>query len=274
MALIHCPECQREVSTEARTCPQCAYPDPGGQVKHNGREPSALIPCPDCGGRISKHAKQCPHCGCPLNTGSQVTSKQSFSVFPDLTQTNEITCPHCGLAYESQKVEKSAAQDDHVQGATIFQGDPGHQEDVAAPQYETPSPVLPIMNKKTMYPHVEEHVPVSGMKPLSLEEGLGETRLDWEASGFEFSGGKRKFDIRGPETVPLEALESVNEKWPPKGRERKMNPLWEEMSLDDELPSYSRSPSKWAISLVILVAIVLVFAASVAIWKIVGLEQF
>lgn len=29
MALIRCPDCEREVSSKARSCPQCAYPIEG-----------------------------------------------------------------------------------------------------------------------------------------------------------------------------------------------------------------------------------------------------
>ncbi len=275
MALIHCPECQKEVSTEARTCPQCAYPNPGGQVKQNGGEFSTLMPCPDCGVRVSRHATQCPQCGCPLSPGrTPQPSKESVSpVFPPVSQTSEVTCPHCGLAYDSPKLEKSVVEKEFVQPAVAPLGDYHPPEEPVTAQPEIKNPQPSSLGTAPLTSTLEEPLSVSSLKTNFPESDVGEKRLDWEESGFQFSGGNRTFEIPGPETVPLETLESVNEKWPSKGRERKMNPLWEEMSVDEESSS-TGSPSKWAISLVILVAIVLVFAASVAIWKIVGLEQF
>ncbi|WEI17564.1 zinc ribbon domain-containing protein [Acinetobacter proteolyticus] len=39
MALISCPECSRQVSTQANSCPHCGYPL---QTQHNAPEPEEL----------------------------------------------------------------------------------------------------------------------------------------------------------------------------------------------------------------------------------------
>ncbi|EOR06783.1 zinc ribbon domain-containing protein [Acinetobacter genomosp. 15BJ] len=39
MALISCPECSRQVSTQANSCPHCGYPL---QTQRNAPEPKAL----------------------------------------------------------------------------------------------------------------------------------------------------------------------------------------------------------------------------------------
>ncbi|WP_278492641.1 zinc ribbon domain-containing protein [Acinetobacter gyllenbergii] len=39
MALISCPECSRQVSTQANSCPHCGYPL---QMQHNTPEPRTL----------------------------------------------------------------------------------------------------------------------------------------------------------------------------------------------------------------------------------------
>ena len=63
MALVPCPECQKEVSTEARACPQCAFPFPGKNVSQEGRPTGRLNTCPQCHRPVSKHVQACPHCG-------------------------------------------------------------------------------------------------------------------------------------------------------------------------------------------------------------------
>ncbi len=55
MSLIACPECNNQISTQAKCCPHCGY-------SHIKKEMS-LIACPECNNQISTQAKCCPHCG-------------------------------------------------------------------------------------------------------------------------------------------------------------------------------------------------------------------
>ncbi len=34
MSLIHCPECQKEISEQAKSCPNCGYPIPVKKTKY------------------------------------------------------------------------------------------------------------------------------------------------------------------------------------------------------------------------------------------------
>lgn len=63
MALVPCPECQKEVSTEAWACPQCAYPFPGKKNTPENRPAVEWSTCPECEKLISTPAQFCPHCG-------------------------------------------------------------------------------------------------------------------------------------------------------------------------------------------------------------------
>lgn len=49
--LAKCKECQKDVSTEAVTCPHCGYPLADGTK------------CDDCDKGIPVHVEKCPHCG-------------------------------------------------------------------------------------------------------------------------------------------------------------------------------------------------------------------
>lgn len=58
MALIKCPECGKEVSDKAKTCPNCGYPINEYVAKKNDK----LI-CPQCGNSIvNKNSYRCPYC--------------------------------------------------------------------------------------------------------------------------------------------------------------------------------------------------------------------
>ncbi len=94
MALIPCPECHKEVSTEARSCPQCAYPFPGKKVSQAGHPTGRLNTCPQCHGPISQHVQSCPHCGVRLlrrGQGHQRNEEESIQ--------ETLVCPHCKESY-------------------------------------------------------------------------------------------------------------------------------------------------------------------------------
>lgn len=94
MALIHCPECQKEVSSVALACPQCAFPYPGRKDTGNGQYEKILRTCPDCKRIISKQVQRCPHCGAP-------NSEPGVPPEPVQIEGGEETvlCPHCGVTF-------------------------------------------------------------------------------------------------------------------------------------------------------------------------------
>ena len=93
MALIPCPECQKEVSSVALACPQCAFPYPGRQDQGNGRLPGSLKTCPDCQRIISRQVQACPHCGAPA---SEIDGTLPSSTME--TGEERWVSPNCGVS--------------------------------------------------------------------------------------------------------------------------------------------------------------------------------
>ncbi|WP_447970191.1 hypothetical protein [Nitrospira sp. M1] len=103
MPLVQCPECQKEVSSEALSCPQCAFPYPGKKDRLNGKSNETLLACQDCGNPISKFAYACPHCGAPtanhqVKDGSPVAS-ESVPEVSVAAEEQTWLCPNCGVPY-------------------------------------------------------------------------------------------------------------------------------------------------------------------------------
>lgn len=93
MALINCPECNKQVSNKAIACPNCAYPitfpssSPPASTSANQR--NKLRNCPDCvSGEIKK---SCNFCG---GTGTEVCGLCNGSGFTHMTDEAEI-CYSC-----------------------------------------------------------------------------------------------------------------------------------------------------------------------------------
>ena len=72
MALIKCPDCNRDVSSLASTCLKCGFPvavnmkpprEFGGSVTlHESTDPLAMA-CQSCGHPVGNHSQPCPSCG-------------------------------------------------------------------------------------------------------------------------------------------------------------------------------------------------------------------
>ena len=61
MALINCPECNKEISDKATSCPNCGYPV---EKKINKNLNSSVLDlCPKCGKFYSSKEHFCPDCG-------------------------------------------------------------------------------------------------------------------------------------------------------------------------------------------------------------------
>ena len=94
MPLVQCPECQKDVSSEAVACPQCAFPYPGKKERFDGKGVESLQHCVDCGNILSKQAKACPHCGSPTSQAQELPE----STARELGQETWL-CPHCGIPF-------------------------------------------------------------------------------------------------------------------------------------------------------------------------------
>lgn len=69
MAMINCPECGRQISDKALSCPGCGY--------------DMIAPrCVECGEVISDLAAVCPKCGCPVENVKIETSEQVRVIDP------------------------------------------------------------------------------------------------------------------------------------------------------------------------------------------------
>lgn len=68
MALIKCPECEREVSDKAVDCPHCGCPlTSDNQLREMTNENQQIKECKYCKTKIEKNAKVCPNCNRDLN---------------------------------------------------------------------------------------------------------------------------------------------------------------------------------------------------------------
>lgn len=101
MALVPCPECHKEVSTEARACPQCAFPSPGKHALEEERA-AGLPTCPQCHGLVSPGAPTCPYCQVSLTGGQPQQEDNGESI------QETLVCPHCRASYiHTRKVLQS-----------------------------------------------------------------------------------------------------------------------------------------------------------------------
>jgi len=107
MALVSCPECQKEVSTHALACPQCALPFPGKQARGVGQAGTKLHACPDCGCSVSKRAQTCPHCGVTL------MGEQTHQTTNGNTIEETWLCTHCGTPYTRKVRQEKELLTDH-----------------------------------------------------------------------------------------------------------------------------------------------------------------
>jgi hypothetical protein len=115
MALVSCPECHKEVSTEAWACPQCAFPFPGKKGSQEDRSTARLNRCPQCDDPVSQYVQKCPHCGVSL-IGEHTLPRNGGEA------TRETClCPHCGLSHTRkvpQPVQERAGIKDAMPSAT------------------------------------------------------------------------------------------------------------------------------------------------------------
>lgn len=62
MALIKCPNCDKEVSDKAKVCPTCGT----HLIENLSQEEKSINVCEECGSEIPVNADSCLNCGCPV----------------------------------------------------------------------------------------------------------------------------------------------------------------------------------------------------------------
>ncbi|UCH91413.1 MAG: hypothetical protein JSU60_01465, partial [Nitrospirota bacterium] len=112
MALVPCPECQKQVSTHALACPQCALPFPGKQTRGVGQAGTKLYSCPDCGCPVSKQAQTCPHCGVTLEGEQREREQTPLTIKPTFVEETWL-CTHCGTPYTRKVRQENGLVTDH-----------------------------------------------------------------------------------------------------------------------------------------------------------------
>jgi hypothetical protein len=91
MSLIPCPECGREISTEAESCPQCGHPNRVAR-----RSPAG----PKCYGCAAEATTRCQSCGA-LSCAQHL---QSIYVSHGQGGAYELRCESCYSSAEAWKV--------------------------------------------------------------------------------------------------------------------------------------------------------------------------
>ena len=143
MALVPCPECHKEVSTEARACPQCAFPSPGKHALEEERT-SGLHTCPQCHGLVSPDAHTCPYCRVTLAGGQVQQGENGESI------QETLVCPHCRASYiHTRKVSYPVKADTKSPAMTpsVTPGKrlatKGSRDSHVEPLHKTPAPLGP-----------------------------------------------------------------------------------------------------------------------------------
>lgn len=86
MALINCPECNKEISDKAVACPSCGFPLP---------KPVAadIFTCRQCGKDFPFNMDNCPHCG--FCNAQQYKFKPTPTPEPSKEIEEAIICLKC-----------------------------------------------------------------------------------------------------------------------------------------------------------------------------------
>lgn len=79
MALIKCPECGREISDKATSCPNCGYPT--GDANHIVEDviKYGVVTCRKCGYSIPAFHSHCDNCGAELDRDNEMGRNDSIS---------------------------------------------------------------------------------------------------------------------------------------------------------------------------------------------------
>ena len=93
MALIKCPECEKEVSDKASACPHCGCPlTSDDQLKEMTSENQQVKECKYCKAKIEKSAKICPNCNRNLKGKGCLVTTIAFAVLAIILTILLTTC--------------------------------------------------------------------------------------------------------------------------------------------------------------------------------------
>lgn len=67
MALITCPECGKQISSNASCCPECGCPA-------SVFKKSYVVTCNECGTEMDVNSDECPVCGCPVSKSAELVT--------------------------------------------------------------------------------------------------------------------------------------------------------------------------------------------------------
>ena len=243
MALVPCPECQKEVSTHALACPQCALPFPGKQARGVDQTGTKLHSCPDCGCPVSKQAQTCPHCGVNLE-GEQrpLPTNQNF-----VEET--WLCTHCGTPYTRKVRQEKELVTDHQ--STLAVSNAGRRVERLLEPTSHQETVVPTSNagrgvEKLLEPapHQETVVPTSnGVRSGERPLGAGPNQV------------KRKKVSASP---------------------RRQSQLWQDSSFGEEiesfLPRYPRSRKKSILLGLLVFILIIASVVGGALWQLQGIN--
>jgi len=95
MALINCPECAREVSDKAVSCPQCGFPIAGQSTETLVVLPET-VQCLDCKYPVPFMDEVCPQCGLFNSQKYKLISPPEEEPEP---VRDELRCPVCGSTH-------------------------------------------------------------------------------------------------------------------------------------------------------------------------------
>lgn len=70
MAMIKCPNCEKEISDKALKCPACGYEMPVNTATNR---------CEECGQELPEGATECPNCGCPVKAVDNTPQRVSVA---------------------------------------------------------------------------------------------------------------------------------------------------------------------------------------------------
>jgi RNA polymerase subunit RPABC4/transcription elongation factor Spt4 len=93
MALINCPECNREISDKANTCPNCGFPISDHLNKESNRNDDPGLKCVHCGASIESDDDFCPTCGMDQSIESTSLIENER---PRVDAVEQMICPFCG----------------------------------------------------------------------------------------------------------------------------------------------------------------------------------
>ena len=93
MSLIKCPECGNEISSLARSCPNCGCPIDADET--NGSQSEKC--CPECGQSVNALDKSCPNCGYPINENESSDVLEKEVGKPSKTKIKRKDWIYCGV---------------------------------------------------------------------------------------------------------------------------------------------------------------------------------